>query len=243
MMDHLKAAEEHLAERYLLREMSAADAEEFEQHFFECTECASAVEEGDMFVANTRVVFAESGAGNRPEPARRLLASDQPETFWAALTAWWRTPWFLVPAGAAVLLGALALYQSTVVIPGQRQAANAARILPAFQLIGASRGDTAQITLAPGTPSFAVSLDIPPDVHFPQYLCEFSSASHTLFRLNSPAPVEGQPITILVPAKELHGGQYEIVIFGADANGQQGDKISTFAFGLHLAGSKLEQSR
>ena len=33
-MDHLKAVEENLAERYLLQEMSAAETEEFEQHFF-----------------------------------------------------------------------------------------------------------------------------------------------------------------------------------------------------------------
>ena len=239
-MDHVKAVEENLAERYLLQEMSAAETEEFEQHFFACTECAMAVEEGDSLVANTRDVLAETRVETRAA-AHRPLPSQQPEPFLEALAAWWRKPSFLLPVAASVLFAVVALYQGAVVIRGLRQAAGAARILPAFQLTGASRGDSAQITVTPGTPFFAVSLDIPPDVHFPQYLCEFSLGNRTLFRLSSAAPVEGQPITILVPTNQIQAGQYQVLIYGADANGRQQDRISTFAFGIQLAGSETRQ--
>ena len=246
-MDCLKAVEEHQAERYLLREMSAAETEAFEQHFFGCVECALAVEEGDSLIANTRAVITEirteSNAGYNPDPARRPLASQPQERFLAALAAWWREPWFLIPVAASLLFAVLALYQGAVVIPGLRHAAGAARILPAFQLTGASRGESAQITVTPDTPFFAVSLDIPPDVHFPQYICEVSSGSRALFRVDSLAPVEGQPITILVPTSQIQGGQYQVLIFGADGNGRQQDKISTFSFVVQLAGSAIRQSR
>jgi len=56
-MDHSQAIETQAAERYLLGELSASEAEDFEQHYFECTDCAEAVESGGVFIANARAVM------------------------------------------------------------------------------------------------------------------------------------------------------------------------------------------
>jgi len=227
-MDHVTALNEQSVERYLLGEMSTVEAEAFEQHYFDCQECALAVEEGQIWASNTRAVLAEELPETRRQesrdPARRSLRD--------ALRAWWRQPWMAFPAAATVLLAALSVYQGTVTIPGLRHQLGEARVLPAFQLIGASRGAASEIVIPPGTVSFAVAGDIPPDARFPQYLCELSSNGRPIFRLTAPPPAEGQPITILIPTKDLPAGQYELAIYGADSSGQQRDRVSTSTFAL-----------
>jgi hypothetical protein len=217
-IDHVKAHDEHLAERYLLQEMSADEAEAFELHFFECQECAAAVDAGQILQANGRAVMAEGWS-----PAAE-------KSVWKSFMRWWKTPMFLIPVPAALLLGAIALYQGTVMIPALRQA----RVLPAFQLTGASRGGATEIAIQKNVSSFAISADVPPDAQYPQYVCKLASGGVAVFQLTAPAPMAGQPITILVPARGLHAGQFQLTVFGAGSDGQQREKVSTLSFDLHF---------
>jgi hypothetical protein len=221
-IDHVRAHDEHLAERYLLQEMTADEAEAFELHFFECEECATAVEAGQILQANGRAVMAE---GWSPAAERSL---------WRSLVNWWKTPMAFIPVPAALLLGAIALYQGTVVIPGLHQA----RILPAFQLTGASRGEATQVGIQKGVPFFSISADLPPDTQFPRYICELTPSGGeggaAVFRLTAPAPPPGQAITMMVPAAEVHAGQYQLTVFGAGSDGQQREKISTLSFDFRV---------
>ena len=227
-MDHVTAHNERLAERYVLGEMSGVETEEFEQHFFECEECALAVEEGQIFAANARAVLSEAPAEALGEESR----GPSKPSFGDALRAWWYRPLAVFPAAAAVLLAAFSAYQGAFVIPQLQRQLGEPRALPAFQLIGASRGAGAQVAIPAGTPSFALAADIPPDAHFAGYVCELSTAGRVVFQLNAPPPAAGQPITILVPAKGLHAGQYELAIYGSDSTGAKRDRVSTFPFEL-----------
>jgi hypothetical protein len=231
-IDHVKAHDEHLVERYLLQEMAADEAEAFELHFFECKECAMAVEDGQILQANGRAVMAEG------------WSRESEKSLWRSLVKWWNAPMVLVPVSASLLLiSAIALYQGTVTIPALRQA----RVLPAFQLIGASRGAATEIAIQKNAPSFAISVDIPPDAQYPQYVCELGSGSAQIFTLTAPAPGAGQPITILVPAQGLHAGQFQLTVFGTGStdtrntstvalysDGQRREKVSTVSFDLHF---------
>lgn len=232
-MDHHKAINGQYADRYLLKELSPADAEEFEGHYFECEECASAVERGDIFIANARAVLRES----KPEPFRgqsHHLKKARLSWLWNAITLWTVKPAVFFPAAACLVLAALAFYQGAVVIPGLREIAGNARILPAFQLLGASRGEESQIVVPAGASSFAVSADIPPDVHFQTYVCEVSRGGAVVFQLSTAAPAEGEPITILLPVKGLSAGEYALSIFGSATGGQPKEKVITFSFGLRF---------
>ncbi|HEX3091618.1 MAG TPA: hypothetical protein VHW72_03280 [Candidatus Angelobacter sp.] len=68
---HAFAEQNMLAERYLLRELSGADLEDFEQHLYECSICFDQVKAGVTFTANI------SG-----EPPRRSMQ-------WRSMQ-WWR---------------------------------------------------------------------------------------------------------------------------------------------------------
>ena len=219
----MKAVSDRSVERYLLGEMSTVEVEEFERHYFECQECASEVGAGELFIANARAAMADA----EPEPVRKEDAPPEPrESFWDAVTAWWTKPAFIFPSVAAVVLGAISVYQGMVVIPGLQQP----RILPTFQLAGAFRGEAPQITVPLGTLSVSLAMDLPPDLHFPGYICELSVGGRTMFRLRTAAPAPGEAITLLAPTRKLNAAQNEVRIYGADAGGRQLDLVSTFVF-------------
>ena len=53
-MDHVQAVSTLAAERYLLDEMTEAERDEFEGHFFSCTECADDLRSGAVMVEGAR---------------------------------------------------------------------------------------------------------------------------------------------------------------------------------------------
>ena len=230
-MDHMKAVNERFAERYLLG-MPAVEAEEFERHYFECEECASAVETGQVFAANAQAVLADMELGELPAKD----TSEAPrESFWDVLSSWWATATVMFPAMASlVVLGAVSFYQGVVVIPRLQYAADEPRTPPAFQLTGPSRGEASRVTVPRGTPRIAVLADIQSTVRFPSYLCSLSRGGRTVFDKNADPPADGQPILIEAPAKDLPAGTYELAIYGVDASGKKGEQVAIFAFALEF---------
>ena len=214
-MDHDRAIDSQAAERYLLGELSAADAEDFELHFFECPDCALAVEFGGLVIDNARAVFSEPARLAKPAKAQERSS----QSFWGGLKLW-------IPLTAAVAFGVVAIYQGTVVIPEL----SSPRELPSFQLVGASRGETPRISVPRGAPSFALSADIPPDVHSDRYAAVLTTGSQRVFHLIVSSPPPGQPITILAPAKVLSPGKYEFSISALRPDGTEGDRIAAFPF-------------
>lgn len=219
-MDHSQAIGTQAAERYLLGELSASEAEDFEQHYFECTDCAEAVESGGAFIANARAVL---GRPSRPAPASPPVPRT-PFRFLSLQPQWA----FALASAAAVAFAGIALYQGAIVIPRLAHLLENPVILPAIQLAGASRGGAAPIRVPRGTPFVPLSADIPPDVRSAQYRCVLTRAGQNVFAVTGPAPVGAQPITVLVPAGKLSSGDYELTIFGE--NGPENGKIATYLF-------------
>ena len=222
-MDHSQAISNQAVERYLLGELAEVEAEEFELHYFECPQCATAVESGTQLISNAKAAWEEPIRLSGGDPARRRRGWN---------VAWLWRPAAAVPLAAAVVLGTVALYQGLIVIPGMRQVLGSARVLPAFQLTGTARGEVPHIRVPRGTPWVAISEDIPSDIHYSQYLCVLISAGVPVFRVTAPAPGAGQPITILLPVQSLHPGDYGLVIYGP--GGGEGDKITTSSFQFEL---------
>jgi len=229
-MDHAYAVENQSVERYLLGEMAPAQAEEFELHYFECQECALAVESGRDFIDDARAVLSNDLAAERPA----IASPGKKPSLLEAVAAWWARPSFLVPAAAAVALAAVVLYQGTVTIPSMRTDLDSARAIPAFQLNGASRGEGSRIVLARGTPWLALSADIPPDAHFPLYHCVLTAGGNTIFQVSAPAPADGQPFTLLIPARNLTSGRYELSISGRPASNVDSGKIIGYSYDLQI---------
>ena len=218
-MDHSQAIETQAAERYLLGELSASEAEDFEQHYFECTDCAEAVESGGVFIANARAVL-----GRPSRQAARPPVPRKPFRFLSLRPQWA----FALASTAAFAFAGVALYEGAIVIPRLEHLLENPVVLPAIQLAGASRGEAAPIRVPRGTPFVPLWADIPPDVRSSHYRCVLTRAGQNIFEVTGPAPAGAQPITVLVPAAKLSSGDYELTIFGE--NGPENGKIATYRF-------------
>jgi len=225
-VDHLQAQQTKAAERYLLGELAAAEAEEFELHYFDCPHCALAVESGESFLANAKEWF------RHPEPIAQVERRRPEKSFFESLSAFWKQPLFAIPVMAA--LAGIALYQGLVVIPGLHQILDSARALPAVQLIGASRGETTVIHVPKGAPFASVMGDIPPGTPYQHYLCVLTRDGSDVATVVAPAPAEGMPITVLLPSSKLKPGPQELDLYGEKPDGQRSDRISKYPFTVQL---------
>jgi hypothetical protein len=225
-LDHRHALETQAAERYLLGELPAREAEAFELHYFECEICAVAVESGQEFIGAAGEHFRTR------EPLLPPVKTAAPRrTFTEAIAAFLR-PSFTMPALAALIL--LAAYQNAVTIPGMKKILNTARALPAMQLIGASRGDETVVHVPAGSPFASLAADVPPGTAFKEYICALSKDGRELSESISPAPADGQPITVLIPAGQLSAGSHKLTLFGRRPDGRRADKISTYPFSVQI---------
>src|SRR3954454_6101717 len=118
-MDHEQSIGTRAAESYLLGELSPTVREAFEQHFFECEECAQEVRLGFEFSQNLKAVLHDEARAARPlGKAKRLLwfsskrfASKRVAPMWAASK---------VPLAACLAIAAFSGYQNAVQIPSLR---------------------------------------------------------------------------------------------------------------------------
>jgi len=156
-MDHHDAVRLSLVEKYLLDELPPEFRDEFEEHYFDCQECAADLRATAAFVdAAKKELKAFPAAKPRPSPAKKPRL------------AWLWAPAFVLPALAACLL--VIAYQNFVVFPHFRSALAELRtpeILPSVSLVGGNSrgGQTPSITVH-GAQPFLVLVDIPPQDRF-----------------------------------------------------------------------------
>src|ERR1700688_2973376 len=134
LMDHSEALKLQAAEKYVLGELSSALRDEYEEHYFDCRECAADLKAAAAFADASRAQF-------RSEPREVFLDKEPAPHTWFA----WLRPVVLVPA-LAVLAAALA-YQSFVTIPRLQRGTEVPSMGSAtlISMIGAnSRGEAAK---------------------------------------------------------------------------------------------------
>ena len=204
-MTHEDAVKSRAAERYLLSELAADERAQFEEHFFDCPECAADVRLGEVFASNARAVFLEeAGPQVTPRPADTLKVRGLPG---------WLRPAF----GFALAL----IFLLTVVIGvlfTRLSRLEEPQPYPAFFLHGTVRGDE-QVLTVPRTVRFVgVSLDGPPGRRFSKYRCTLTDASgRQRLSADLPAPTDPEAaLNVLLPASDLVPGRYDLVLGGID---------------------------
>jgi hypothetical protein len=221
-MNHQEAVERRAAERYQLGELTPEERNEFEEHFFDCSECAAEVHAAAVFAAGARAVFSEE-AGRRPAPTR------------SGWLNWWR-PAFAFGLAAMLLL--LVVYDEFLRIPGlKRELAEvaASQAYPAFFLRPVARGDDQVVTAPKGAHFLGLSLDVPPGAVYASYECELrAEPGGATIAVEAPAPVSaGAPLNILIPTSRLSTGHYVLTLRG-DKRGRSAEELGRFSFILQL---------
>ena len=202
-MDHQQAIASHAVERYLLDEMSDADRDAFEEHYFSCPTCAE-----DVRVAAVMRDGVKAG----------LLAARSPERSAAVLPISSRRPWHasvVLPWAAAAMLALVAGYQA--VRPAAAPPMPVTQALSPISLRPASRG--AIVTVPRPKEGMAVlALDViavDPGAALTYDLRTVDDQS--VASGVAQAPPAGTPLLLLVPATTLKaaGGYVLLVRAGA----------------------------
>ncbi len=183
-MDHEAAQHTHAVDRYLQAEMTEAERDEFEDHYFTCVLCADEVRAGFLFKENAKVVLREPAAERRD---------------------WWRLP-FLVPAFTTAALAVVVLFQNAVTLPALRAPQSLAT---AVILDGATRDSLPR--LREGEPlRFQMAVDGAPAAG--HLLVELANESGAVLRSGEiPVPPANHPLDVFFPGK-LNPGRYALVI-------------------------------
>ena len=210
-MNHQEVLQEMAVERYLLGELSGVSRDSFEEHLFECSECAIDVKMGVTFIdsVRTEVSVPRRVAVPRVESARR----------W---TSWFTSPWFLAPALAACLLALC--FQRFILQPRMRQElaqVQTPSVLNPLVLANAgARGDSLPEIVAPEHGSFVISLDVPATGGFSSYLCSLYAPDGSLLWETTVSPEQARDALLInLPTSKTKEGLNTFLIQGLPAAG------------------------
>ena len=224
-MNHSEAISTGAVERYLLGQLSASEVDEFEQHFFDCLECARELRAGALFEDNAKAVFLEE---------RRASAVEERKP---SLLAWlWQRPFSAVPATVALALAGLAAYQEFAVIPRLRAQLNGAQPLVSFALKPVARGDAALVEVPKDVRWYSIRMDQVVGSSA-SYLCSIVDSSGVQrFSVSVPAPPsKDEPIEISIARSLLSSGRYTVVVRNAAEPGKpETEPLARYPFTLKL---------
>ena len=201
-MTHADAVRTLAHERYLLDEMSEIERFAFEDHFFDCIDCADEVRTGSAMRQAVK-------AGLLPEAARsqNVVPLNAPRL---RSSRW--SPTVMVPWAAAAMLALAVGYQSLTPAGGDRMRIGA---LTPVTIRPDSRGATPTVSIGHDAEAVTLALDIDaPERADLTYVLRTSSGTRVA-EGHITAPPAGIPLLLLVPVWTLTPStQYILAVQG-----------------------------
>lgn len=223
-MDHNEAVRLHAAEKYLLGEFNPAQRDEYEEHYFDCPECAEELK--------VTVAFVESAK----QVAREIVRAADSKGFMPPPRGWfaWLKPAFAIPVFAALVV--LVGYQNGVTIPRLKQKsarAVTAQVFQSLSLLGAgARGErTSSPTIAIRPDElFALEVDMPGN-SADGYVCQVvDQGGRSRLSVSISAEEAKNTVHVKVPAGVLEPGKYNFVIFRGKTAAKDANAVSQIPF-------------
>ena len=216
-MNHDEAIRIKGTELYLLNELSPELREQFEEHFFDCAECANDLRAGALFIEQSRAIFVADAA----TPRKEVLPPVTPKPAWWA----WFRPAIAVPVMAMLL--AVIAYQNW---PSHK---NPEILQAAYVNIG-SRGAVPSISAAKGQ-GFLLRVTVPPDQTYSSYAADIYAPDGRLsWSLKLPVSAGQDSYFIQVPAGSYNDGAYSVALRGVASDGTSTD-LGRGSFELHIS--------
>jgi hypothetical protein len=234
-MDHAEAILMKAAERYVLGDLSVSEVEGFERHFFDCPQCSEELRTLSVFQENARAVFIEQTSTPSISDSAVSLPT-LPLTKPKAAGAGWSWAAMFSPAvlGPALAMLAIAVFLGYEF--GERRAGGP-QSLNAYPLYAASRGAETVVAPPAGAQFFTLYMDRTWDRDYTSYRAvvhnQDSPEGSERVSLPLPAPAPGRLIQLLLPARSLAPGRYELSILGTDGSGHE-SKVAGYSFTLRF---------
>jgi len=237
-MDHDVVVRQHMTERYLLDELEPQARDEFEEHFFDCPDCALDVRAGAMFVEQSKIALAE-----KSEPISAWSPVNAPVAIkpgWlAGLRAGLRTmlrPIFAVPVLALLLVIG---YQNLVTYPQLARQFNSPQVLPWAPVNVGTYGSEGPVITAHSGQGFLLFVRIPPDGGYSHYTAElYNPAGKLEWSLTIPV-TSGQATSaqdqwpVQVPGANREAGSYTLAVHGITTAGES-KEVGRASFELQI---------
>ena len=225
-MEHRDVAKSSAVERYLFGEMSPVERDAYEAHFFDCEECAMDLRLTDALLVETRRELKA-----QPEP----VADAAPRR--GKILPFLLRPAWVIPALAAMLL--VMAYQNIVVYPGLKHevaSLSQPEVLPSLSLVnGNSRGGSIPSFAVRKLQPFLLSVDIPGEEGFSNYLCSLYSPSGTLIWRNEVSTDQAKDAVAIriLPTAEMNGLNL-LLVQGVSLSGQQKTPVDLVRYRFNL---------
>ncbi|HVR39245.1 MAG TPA: zf-HC2 domain-containing protein [Thermoanaerobaculia bacterium] len=198
-MEHQKAIESMAAERYVLGELTEEETNDFEEHYFDCRECAESVRNGAKFIDSGKAVVKKAVAPRR-----------------------WRLAW-AAPSAVAAMMTVFAGYQQFVQMP--RMVALVAVEMPGKTWEPPTRAvkPEADVIVFHGDEAVTRGVAVPPEPKYPSYRYFIRDESGKTFGETKVKALKDYAVVAIRP---LPAGRYEMVIQGVREDGNHPEVIS-----------------
>jgi hypothetical protein len=205
-MDHNEAIRLQAAEKYVMGELSPALRDEYEDHYFDCCECAADLQATIAFVETSREVLCDEPQKSfaQPPPDQRRV--------WLA----WLKPSVAAPVFVVMVLALI--YQTFVSVPywkAQSVQSASPRVLPMYSLIAAnSRGAETLVIQAHRGERIGFYVDIPADNGYAAYILRLEDPRGHTSTLNSLTLAEAKRTQVVEVDPGNAPGPYQLVVLG-----------------------------
>jgi hypothetical protein len=208
-MTHTEAVRSSAAERYLLDELSEPERFAFEDHYFDCAECAEDVRMGAVMRDGVRSGLLHQG--------RVASISDASTRKSRSAIGWRRST--IVPWAAAAALALVAGYQSIQPARyGARQVG--AQALAPVTLRPESRGAVPVVPMEPDATAITLAIDVNAPAGAELAYDLRTAAAQTVASGRVAAPSAGVPLLLLIPVWTLSPSEHYILSVRRAADGQ-----------------------
>ncbi|MFZ0818235.1 MAG: zf-HC2 domain-containing protein [Candidatus Sulfotelmatobacter sp.] len=196
-MDHDEAVRQKATEKYMLDELDPALRDQFEEHLFDCQECALDLRAAAMLVEQSKVILAEELV----PVVERVRVPLPAKSGWFA----WLRPTFAVPVFALLL--AVIVYQNQVYSRLQQKANSPQFLASVVVNLGTRGGEGIAVPARAGQP-FELSLNVPPDSRYASYKLDLYSAPGRLeWTRTIPASGSGT-VSLYIPGRHVPGSDH-----------------------------------
>lgn len=219
-MNHDVAVQQKMTERFLLGELDPELRDEFEEHFFDCPDCALDVRAAATFVEHSKTVL-----GGKPG----LVSTPAPAPVRPGWFGWLR-PAFTVPAMALLL--AVIGYQDL-----QLRKLHQPQVLPLASLnLGTYAGEEQVISAHPGD-GFLLLVRITPDTpgnSYSHYVADlYNPAGKLDVSLTISSVSVQEQVPVFVPGAKRVAGKYKLTVQGVTEDGKS-TEVGSKIFELQL---------
>lgn len=213
-MDHDVVVRQQMTEKYLLGELDSDVRDQFEEHYFECVDCAHDVRAAALFVEGSKLVLAENA--DSAEAGSRAQVAPPVRQGWGR----WFRPALVMPVMALLL--AVVGYQNLVTY---RRAAPAesAQVVQWASLNVGTYGAEAAVIRPRQNEDFMLFVRIPRESGYTRYALDLiNGAGKVEWSLAIPATqaVEQDQWSIRVPGANRQDGSYTLSVHGITAAGE-----------------------